>query len=293
MIATANPAMIRPGVHDGIPQSVYCSWRDEHNWPLANHSTLKLFDKPPAKAKHLMDLPPEPSDALNMGDGAHAATLEPTRFATEFIRGLERGRRSNEDKAAWADFEDEHHGKMILPPDDYDACCAMRDALWNQESTARSMLQAPGKNERSFVWRDHLTKLLCRGRADRMARWQSWTIVVDLKTARSAAMDDFSRDIAKYSYASQAAFYLDGLATLYPLERRWFWIVVEKDPPYLHAVYEPTDRLLEQGRRMYRRWIDIYKHCRETDIWPGYPPGIQEIEIPKWSRDDLFQLEAA
>jgi hypothetical protein len=113
------------------------------------------------------------------------------------------------------------------------------------------------------------------------------TIVFDLKTARSAAPEDFARDIARYNYASQAAFYLDGLATLSNVRRRWVWIVLEKEPPYLSAVYEPDERLIAQGRLTYRRWLEIYCDCKAKDVWPGYPSGINSIDVPRWAQGDL------
>ncbi len=278
MNATTHPETTN-GIFDAIPRAVY------ESWPAINHSRLKLFRDPPAKAKHNIDNPREPSAALDMGHAVHTAILEPELFEADFIAAPTLDRRSKEGKTAWADFQEANGSRIILAPDDYETCISIRDSIWEVDSVARSILKATGRNERSFVWHDPATKALCKGRCDRMAMWNDWTVVVDVKTTRSAAPDEFARDIAKFQYASQAAFYLDGLTALAPVERRWFWIALEKDQPYLHAIYEPTDRLVEQGRNDYRRWLEIYLEAMRTDHWPGYPNGIVPLDVPRWAQD--------
>jgi len=29
--------------------------------------------------------------------------------------------------------------------------------------------------------------------------------------------------------------------------------------------------------------LAIYKHCQDTDQWPGYDQGIQELSLPNWA----------
>lgn len=287
MIAVAKQT-VATGIYDNMARAIYESLMDDVGNALVNYSTLKLFADPPAKARQRIDFPLPPTEALNLGDACHAAVLEPQRFEREFARGINVDRRTTAGKQAWSEFQEAASGKLVLTDDDYATCTAMRDALWNQESLAKSILSAPGKVERSFVWLDQASGMLCKARCDKMSRWNNWTLVIDLKSTRSAALDAFSRDIAKFHYDAQAAFYLDGLATLHPVQRRWFWLAVEKEPPYLYAIYEPTDRLLEQGRKKYRGWMEIYKQCRTTNIWPGYPDGIMPIDVPKWARDETM-----
>lgn len=279
MIAMTDHSPIAPGIYDGIPHAVYQSWK------AINHSRLKLFVHPPAMARHLMDFPPEPTEALDLGHACHVAILEPERLAADFVSAPDCDRRSKEGKLAWKEFEEANTDRIILPHDDYQLCLNLRDGLWGRDSVARAILKSPGRNERSFCWPDSESGLACKGRLDAMRRWSGWTMVCDVKTARSAAASEFARDIVKFHYHTQAAFYLDGLAALADVPRRWLWIVLEKRPPFLHAVYEPEDRLLEQGRRQYREWLAAYKLATETDEWPGYPNGIVPIDVPRWAQD--------
>lgn len=280
MTATATIQNATEGVHDGLTRSVYESWADENDRQLVHYSMLKLFSMPPAKAKYKIDLPPEPTDALNLGDGCHAAVFEPERFESEFVRAPKITRRTNAAKAEWATFisETQAAGKVPLPPEDYDKALAIRDALWTRDSTVRSILSQPGKVERSFVWRDQATEMLCKARVDWMCRWQGWTICLDLKTTDIAAEWRFKYAIRKYHYAKQAAFYLDGLDVLHKMPRRWLWLAVEKEPPYLAALYEPTPAMLVAARATYVGWMETLKTCRETGVWPGYHDGIVAID---------------
>jgi hypothetical protein len=281
MIAMLNSSPPQLGIFDRVPRAVY------EAWPAINHSKLKLMVHPPALARHMMDFPPEPSDALDLGHAAHVAILEPERLTTDFVSAPDIDRRSKEGKLAWKEFQEEQEGqgRLILPADDYQLCLNLRDGLWARDSVAKAILQSPGRNERSFGWMDAESGLACKARLDAMRRWDGWTMVVDVKTARSASAADFARDIAKYHYHTQAAFYLDGLTALADVPRRWLWLVLEKRPPFLHALYEPEDRLLEQGRRTYREWLAAYKLATETDTWPGYPNGIVPIDVPRWAMD--------
>jgi hypothetical protein len=279
MIAAAQ----QTGIFPNIARSVY------ESWPGINFSRLKHFQHPPAKARYLLAHPPPPTEAMELGTALHLAILEPDRFGEDYVCAPHADRRSKEGKQTWAAFEEANPDKLILARADYEACLAMRDAIWAADSDARAILQAqPGWNELSFTWTDGETGLAAKARCDRMARWNmAGTVVMDVKTARSAAEAEFARDVARFHYAGQAAYYLDGLASLAPAPRRWLWLVIEKDPPYLHQLFEPEDRLMEQGRRSYRRWLAAYKLATETDQWPGYPNGISPIDVPRWEQEEL------
>lgn len=280
---------VLPGVHDGVPRSVYESWCDADGRQLMHYSMLKLMAQPPAKAKYQIDFPPEPSDALTMGDGCHAAVFEPERFESEFARTPKINRRTSAGKAEWAAFEAAamSDGKAVLPADKYDKAVALRDAIWTTDNAVRSILASPGKVERSFVWEDPESGVLCKARADWMCLWRKWTVCLDLKTTDVAAPWRFKYAIRKFHYAKQAAFYLDGLDVLAKTTRRWLWLAVEKEPPYLTALYEPTPAMLAAARREYRCWIDTLKQCLESGVWPGYGDAINAVDdVPFKNGDD-------
>jgi hypothetical protein len=270
---------LKPGVYDHVPRSIY------EAWDAVNFSTLKAFGRTPAHAKHELDFPTEATPAQAMGDAVHAAILEPERFAREYIGAPKVDRRTALGKSVWAEFESGHPGKVRLSHGEYADAVAMRDAVWQRNGLPKALLACDGFSERSFVWTHPATGLMCKRRCDRMLTWSMYSVVLDVKTVRSAEIHAFSRDVANYQYHVQAAWYLDGLATIAPLERRWLWLLIEKEPPHLTRVLEPTERLLAQARASYHAWLLQYRAARESGVWPGYPDGIEEIDVPRWAQE--------
>lgn len=282
-LETTITALPAPGIYDGVPRSIY------ESWPAINQSKLKLFADPrtPAHAKHDLDFPPEPTEALNLGDAFHAAILEPARFEAEFAKAPKCDRRTTAGKIAWTTFQEANVGKQVLPAADWNLNAAMSAAIWCRDTEAKAILEAPGRSERSAIWKLVVdgVELFCKGRIDRTVRWRGETCLIDTKTTKCAAHEPFGRDVWKYFYFAQAAFYLDGLKSLADVPRKWLWIAIEKQPPYLSAVYEPTERMIEQGRRAYMGWLRQWMKCISSGEWPGYPNEIQEIELPRWAED--------
>jgi exodeoxyribonuclease VIII len=278
---------IETGIFKALPESEY------HALPAASSSTLKLFDRSAAHAREARMHPKAPTPALITGSAVHKAILQPELFAAEYVRGLtnEDGnpvqRRSNADKARWAEFEEANAGKGILSAAEWRQCEVMRDEVWSHP-TAQDLLAAAVATELSVIWVDPETGVTCKLRADALSDWLEWSWIVDLKTTEDASPQAFSRSIANYGYDQSAAFYLDGMNVVAPRERRWLWLVVEKSPPHGIALYEPDAETIEQGRREYKRQLRLYAHAEQTGQWLGYTPEVQRISLPKWAveRDD-------
>src|SRR5438093_3049537 len=115
-VAAMDERELKPGIYDGVSQAVYQSWS------AVNHSRLKLFARTAAHARYAMEFPPAPTAALNIGDGCHAAVLEPARFEAEFVGAPKVDRRTKDGKLAWQEFEAANQGKLILPAEDYALC---------------------------------------------------------------------------------------------------------------------------------------------------------------------------
>lgn len=155
-------------------------------------------------------------------------------------------------------------------------------------STARALLERPGTPEASAFAPDPLTGVWLRARPDFLPdRTDRRTILVDLKTGRSADPRQFRRAVAEYRYHQQAAFYDDVV--------RWargddgvvmVFVVVETDPPHLVSVCELTPDALAVGRSRNRTAIELFQRCREADTWPGYGDEIHTIDLPAWATYD-------
>lgn len=266
------------GLHRGIGYDEYS------RWAAVNHSTLRHFAKSPLHARHAMLNPSEPTEAMALGSAVHKAILEPDLFPAAYCWAPKFDKRTNDGKAGWTEFQTENAGKGILTREEYDQCIALRDAVW-LHPTAAEVLRSPGANELSATWMDKTTNAACKGRPDRFGLWQGWPTVTDVKTARDASRRAFSRAIEQYGYSEQAAFYLDGLESISPFEgdRRFIFIVAEKEPPYAVAVYELDIDAIEAGRRKYRAHLNQYAACLASGVWPGFGDGADLISMPAWA----------
>lgn len=173
-------------------------------------------------------------------------------------------------------------GGVPMRPADFKAAWAMSGAV-HQHPTAAKLLRS-GEPERTLIWRDEATGVLCRAKAD----WLRPDGIVDVKTCESATEEALSKALLNYGYAIQAAFYLRGFRALHPGVTPFFtFIAVEKDPPHLVHVTQVGERSLAWGDRKVSEALEIYQACTEFGRWPGYPDDdITEIDLPAWVRTE-------
>lgn len=112
-------------------------------------------------------------------------------------------------------------------------------------------------------------------------------LAADLKTAASAADDDFARAAANYGYAVQMAWYqhVRALVTGDDTPIPFRFVVVEKSPPYLVNVIELDGEFARIGRAQMDRALQLYAVCTETGKWPGYERDDGEPNVvgpPAW-----------
>lgn len=114
--------------------------------------------------------------------------------------------------------------------------------------------------------------------------------IPDLKTCRSAHPDKFEKAIAERRYFQRAAFYIDN-ANLGGLNKDTFvFIAVETAAPFLVAVYQLDDMILDAGRTLYNRDLQLYRNCVESGKWPGYHDGIKVIGLPPYMQKQMEAL---
>lgn len=248
--------------------------------PAIRWSRLSEYLRSPAHGR-LASMRAENSDALTVGDALHRAVLEPSQFEVEFGMVPEDAppKRSKEDKLWWAQFEADNAGRTMLKPDDFRGVREMATSIYGHKR-AEAMLNAPGNaREVSAVWMDPEFGLWCKARLDLLTKWNGVTYVVDVKTARDASPYGFSGDIARYYYHGQAAWYVSGLNVLAPFERRFAFIVVEKETA-VSVVYDMDDPSMEQGAKETRLAFRRFVESEAAQSWPGYPDGF--IGLPAW-----------
>ena len=145
-----------------------------------------------------------------------------------------------------------------------------------------SKIIASGNAEISHFWRDEETGLVCRCRPDSKI---DDGILVDLKSTTDARPRACQREIFKWGYHVQAAFYLDGVsATERSPFDRFVFIFVETKAPYGVRVYELSAEAIQRGRDEYRATLAAIAEYRDGGKqWTGYPTHIETIDLPSWA----------
>ncbi len=272
------------GVHKDIPFNEYAA--DDG----INASTLKHCARSPLHAHAERNHPSKQTPAMALGDAAHASVLEPERFEADFAKGLTCQRRSKADKEKWAEWEAAHPTQTALGEKDWNIVASIRDSV-SKHPAASELLLGEGLNEVTLIWDDEDTGHRCKGRIDRLTSYGSYPAVVDLKTTKDASGQGFGTEIARYHYHASAAWYLRGANALAPMNRRFFFIAVEKVPPFAVGVHELDAYSIEVGSVLCQRWLEKYTRSLDSGNWEGYPAGIINQTLPVWAQREIDEEE--
>jgi hypothetical protein len=276
-----QPKLPEWGLHSNVAAGEY------RLWPAANYSGLKQFRYTPAHAYQYLTDPPPDTVASQLGTATHTAILEPERFEENYVRGAagnltRKGPRDENDA-----IKAEHPGKQLIRDADWPRIAMMRDQVWRHPK-AREVLSSEGYIELSYLWKDPATDLACKARVDRLgSTLDGWPCVVDFKTfgEKGGRLEARAIESVIYDrqYHIQAAHYLNGLNVIAPCQRRYFLLLVEKDPPYCVRMVELDFAALELGKRQLRRWLAQLKRCQESGDWPGWSTGFDAMGVPTWA----------
>lgn len=266
--------MIEPGLYADMAEADY---HGAHDW-LSASGIKRLI--PPSTPAHFHQWvtgasTEEPKAHFDLGKVVHAIVLgKGAAFEVVQKAGRDKVRRDADDlktvSAQEHAAEIRAEGKVPI----------LRDVLTEAEAMAAAVLGDPvaaalfshGTAEASAFWVDPATGVQCRARFDWLPdKVEGQRLIVpDLKTARDASSQKFTRAAGDYAYHVQDANYSDGIKAL----------GIDEDPAFLFVAIEKGSHLVnilpfsEEDRRLGRAMCDkarrIYRECSETGIWPGY-----------------------
>ena len=270
-------------VCDDMPIDTY-----HHSGGLSNSAITYLLDCP-YKYWHLYlnptRTPKQTNQSFRFGKLLHTLILENEKFEGSYYIS-EKIRRDPRSKK-WQEVLTLAQDREIIFQDEYDRLVHVQTELHNHP-TLLGLLSA-GIAEQSLFWVDADTQILCKARPD----YHNTLCICDLKTTQDASPKGFQKSLYRYGYYRQAAMYLDGLkATKDIVHDNFVFIAVEKEPPYLTAFYLLDEDDIEQGRREYKRGLEIYKRCQEQNHWPGYGDELQSLTLPHWAFDEVRREQA-
>jgi len=255
-----------------------------HAHPAVGHSGLVRIMRSPAHFREFVMNPPVPTPAMEFGTAVHTAILEPDNFARNYVVAPKFDRRTKEGKEAAQAWECNNAGKTALPAEQMAAIEQMVASAKQHAGAAR--LLSSGMAEMSGFWIDSESGIECKCRPDFLSMdGETITGIIDVKTCSDAGADSFARAIAAFGYDVQAAFYTDGIKELIGRTLPFYFIAIEKEPPYAAAVYLASEEMIDVGRKKYRAALQLLRWCRDNDQWPGYQPNgeIEEINLPRWA----------
>lgn len=259
------------GIHDGMPFADYIAL------DAVNVSALKQVADCPAKVGTVK----EQSAAMALGSLTHCAILEPEQLERRYVvTDLARC-----GTKAWEEAEEAAGGRELVKRSDWEAALRMCDAVW-AHPTARALLTG-AVTERTLVWQDAETGLLCKARLDAASPLGG---PVDVKTAASAHPREWARQARRLRYHWQAAHYLAGCRALGQPDDAFPFIVIESSSPYVTEVYPVGPRSLDVGTQKIADAMRIYAECKRSGRWPGYTTEpYTVIELPYLEGDSRIE----
>jgi hypothetical protein len=224
---------------------------------------------------------PEPSPQMRLGTALHTHVLELSRWDEEIaVAPGDINRKTKEGREQWAAFQAASASKTVITADEADQVMAMGRAVISHPAAAM-LLNLPGEAETTHMWTDAGTGLGCKCRPDWLTK--DGSIVVDLKTTKSAKVQDFKRSVADYRYYVQAAWYLHGLEQATGKRPEQFiFLCVESSAPYACAVYAADEDMIERGYEQAMRDLARLAECKAANHWPSYSDQIEMLSLPGW-----------
>ena len=277
-------SIIEPGLYRDIDFDTYAEWD-----ALNSQILTGLAATNPKKVRHHQLHGKKPTPAKDLGWLVHKAVLEPEWFEGEVVVHPKLDKRTKVGKATWAKFEATHAGKEIVDADTHEKVKAMAASAM-EHPTARELLSGPGQNELSIVWNDRKHGIKCKARIDRVCKLNEWPVVVDVKSTKNAKKWNFERDLMRYGYHIQAAHYLEGLETLFPVPqgnpyRRFALVLIESEAPYCCACYEIEEASLDEGAKRREGHLLEWRDAVASGHYQGYSDGMEYVSLPAYAFD--------
>ena len=262
-----------------------------------SQSQLKYLDRSPAHLRELVDTPEPETLAQILGTALHCRVLDPDAFGRVYetpsdCSAITKARtncaRMGTKKSGGSWYCSQHYpgGELddvrILSLDEDDSISNMNAALYCHKDSKKFLSKmVKDSTEVSLYFKHPRHDFFCKARPDLLLEQQG--IIVDFKTTVDSGLDSFSRDILKYGYYRQAAWYLEAARICLP-KVKWtnFVIIsVEKKRPYAVSVNNLSDYYINIGEIELERLASIYADCSKKNEWPGYE-GINNIDPPEW-----------
>lgn len=253
---------------------------DEHLYhalPLPSYSGLKrIIDHSPLAYRLDKDDPIKPTKGMRFGSLLHKCLEDIDDWHNLVQVAPQVNRRTNAGKETLLNWmADLPPHAMIATADEYEQIAATMENLRKKDFYDYI---AHAEREVSGRFFSFDAGVHCKFRIDAISERDDEWALIDFKTsALPIDRDSFYRTAKKYRYNMQAALYSDGFKEIEVSGKpaAFYIMAFETTRPYDCALFGVSAEFLEMGRRDYKRGLEIYRTCMETNVWPGHAQHVQ------------------
>lgn len=286
------------GIYDNI------SIQDYHaNRTHVSATQIKLAKKSLSLWRWMQSHPTETKLHLDFGNACELALLDKENFQKSVAilqtqawiakanEGREKAYASPKQSKAYQTelekFEAENAGKYIIPdvgPQSFEVIEYMLESC-HKDAVIQKLISNT-EYQLSLFWADPLTGMNLKTRPDICKRKKN--VIVNVKTTNDGSPAAFSKDLAKYDYPLQSAVEMRGCIATGLMDQvdNYFWLVLEKEPPYNATIYEfdKSDQQYSYDELDYL--LNKMLRAKEENLYPGYGDrsdntyGILTAQIP-------------
>jgi hypothetical protein len=243
-------------------------------------SNLKRFSDSAAHYLHQVSSPDVDTPQRMFGRVVHSLILGGGETVVIYSKSKTRQGK------AWDEFKVEHDGSNIMLPKEFETARRCADAVLADER-ARPWLV--GTHEHSIYWENCGRK--CSSRVDVIGKpWDQAPngFVTELKTSFTSHPWRFSRHAIQMHYPAQVAWYQDAARAIGRICQAGVIVAVESKAPHVVTTFRIPERVLENGRKLARTWLEQLLACEAAGVWPGYVGDVIDLQVPE---SDDFELD--
>ena len=234
-------------------------------------SRLKLMSRSPA---HYAAYEQEETASIEKGRALHALVLGGPRVVC-YPGAVRRGK---EYEAYAEKFSD----ALILNRSDYASAMGMAEAV---KAHPRAMELLQGSPEVELDW--SFLGRACQSHIDVVGS----DYLTELKSTRNCHPDRFKWQARQLGYHAQLAFYDEAVRFSGSEPRAHYIVAVESSAPFVVTTLRLTDRMLDEGRRLVRLWMERLLACEAAGAWPGYCESTVDLDVPEDDAELTFADE--
>lgn len=268
---------IQAGIIEGIRDQEYFSI------DAVNASLLKNYDESINHGVWADQQPPKKSNALSIGTLTHTLCLEGEKVFQQAIdeRYLiggpineKTGKYYGKETKTFQNWVEENaNGRTVITEDEYNNIVSMATAVKNHGHAYETLIKCP-KREAVIIWSDPDTGITCKAKMDMFGG----PIVCDLKSSsRMENKYQIMRDIRKWKYDLQFAFYYDGAVAAGLPVNEFRVIFVGSQDEHDVACFRVSKKSLEKGRIRYKEALKRLVDAR-NGVRRGRFPLFEDVE---------------